>query len=110
MNPEELLAHADFVHALARSLVFDPNTADDIAQQTWVAALEHPPMEMGSRTAWFSKVVRNFTRLAYRSEQRTRNREAKAARAESRPSSEEIVEKMETLRLLIDAVDRKSVV
>lgn len=104
MNPEELLAYADFVHALARKLVLDPNSADDIAQQTWLAALEHPPMEVDSRTAWFSKVVRNFSRLLYRGEQRRRTREEKAASHDLSPSPEEISEKLETRRQLIDAV------
>src|SRR5205814_10341316 len=42
-TPEELLAHAGWVRALARELVRDASTADDLVQETWLAALRHPP-------------------------------------------------------------------
>jgi len=38
---EALLAHAGWIRSLARQLASDPNRADDLVQQTWVAALEH---------------------------------------------------------------------
>ena len=40
MKPEELLAHTDFLHALAYSLVRDEDQAADIVQDTLVKALE----------------------------------------------------------------------
>ena len=38
-TPEEMLEHSGWVRALARALVRDAATADDIAQETWLAAL-----------------------------------------------------------------------
>lgn len=40
---DELLAHADWVNALARRLAADAGRADDLAQDTWVAALRKRP-------------------------------------------------------------------
>jgi hypothetical protein len=39
LGPERLLGEADFVRALARSLVSDPSAADDVAQAALVAGL-----------------------------------------------------------------------
>ena len=36
---DDLLAHVGWVQALARSLVRDSAAADDLAQETWMAAL-----------------------------------------------------------------------
>ena len=38
-SPEQLLAHAPFVRALARALVRDDAAADDLAQESLLAAL-----------------------------------------------------------------------
>ncbi len=70
VNPEELLVHADFVSGLARSLVLDEHRAADIAQETWLAALEHPPSGERPLRAWLAKVTRNFARKLFRSERR----------------------------------------
>ena len=40
---EELLAHLGFVRRLARALMGDEARADDLAQDTFVAALRTPP-------------------------------------------------------------------
>ena len=59
---DELLGHRAWVRALARSLVADQATADDIEQQTWLAALRRPPRERATVRAWFATVVRNAVR------------------------------------------------
>lgn len=104
MNPEELIAHADFVHSLARSLVLDEHRAADVSQDAWLAALLHPPAEKRTARSWLSKVLRNFAFTLHRRESRRMDRERIAARREDLPSTEEVVEKMEIRRLLIDAV------
>jgi DNA-directed RNA polymerase specialized sigma24 family protein len=42
-DTEALLAHAGWVRGLALQLVRDAAEAEDLAQDTLVAALEHPP-------------------------------------------------------------------
>jgi hypothetical protein len=38
-SPETLLEHATWLRRLAASLVGDPASADDLVQDTWVAAI-----------------------------------------------------------------------
>jgi len=104
MDYTKLLAHKDFVHRLARRLVSDENQADDIAQQTWVAALENPPSITKSLRSWLSTVTRNFSRIAYRRDSKRRERELTATPQNKYPSPEETAHKMEIRRKLIDAV------
>ena len=82
LNPESLLAHADFVRALARSLVLDEHRADDVVQETWLAALQRPPGFGGNLRSWLGTVVRNFAFMARRSDQRRMRRERAAAAQE----------------------------
>ena len=79
-SPEELLAHAGWIRALCRSLVTDPHGADDLAQETWLAALEKEPHPHRSLRAWLGGVVRNLARFQYRADKRRRRRETRAPR------------------------------
>jgi len=104
MKHEELLAHSGFVRSLARSLVLDENTAADIEQQTFLAALEHPPQIHKSLPAWLSKVVRNYVRMMHREETRRQKYKTLTPCAEKAPSPEEVLARGEACRSLIDAV------
>jgi|GEM_PF-3133938 len=104
MTPEELLAHADFLQTLARRLVTDEIQAADIEQQTWLAALEHPPAREKPVRAWLSTVARNFVRRMHRSERRRVKHEHLAPKSKPTTSPDEIAEQEEIRRRLIDAV------
>jgi len=104
MDPELLLAHSGFVHALARSLVMDENTAADIEQQTWMAALEHPPAPGRPIRPWLSKVVVNFARLMYRGEKNRTLREKAVSVSDKVISTEELVARGEARQRLIETV------
>ena len=75
---QELLAHQEFVHRLARHLVGDEHRADDIVQDVWMAALERPPHGLRSVRAWLTRVTRNLATNEARS---VRNRRAREERA-----------------------------
>jgi RNA polymerase sigma-70 factor (ECF subfamily) len=60
LHPEELLAHADWVQALAVRLVHDRDVANDLVQETWLAALRRPPARGRSPRPWLARVLRNF--------------------------------------------------
>src|SRR5262245_24722491 len=80
MNPEALLAHGDFVRALARQLVRDPDRADDLAQQSWLNALSRKAPAVKSARAWLARIVRNASRDQHRSDERRERRELEAWR------------------------------
>ncbi len=104
MDIDRLLDHSDWVRNLARSLVNDPDEADDLVQDTWAAALESPQREVASSRSWLARVLRNFAYSSFRRRQRRRSRERVAAAAEAIPSPEASIEKLEITRLLIDLV------
>jgi RNA polymerase sigma factor (sigma-70 family) len=103
MDPEALLAHRDFVRSLARQLVRD-DRADDVAQETWLAALERRPAADRSLRPWLAAVARNLARFVARGERRRAAHERAAARREAQPSAAEIVEREMARRRVVDAV------
>ncbi|MFH1999706.1 MAG: sigma-70 family RNA polymerase sigma factor [Planctomycetota bacterium] len=104
MNQDELLAHAGFVHALARSLVRDEHHAADVEQRTWLAALEHPPANEKNVRSWLSRVIKNFVITMYRGETRRMKYENALEQPESITSPEEISIRKEALRKMSEAV------
>ena len=106
MNTEDLLDQVDWIRALARRLVVDPHHADDLAQDALLAAIESPPRRAHtSIRAWLATVVRHQARKRHRDDTRRRRREAHAARGEPDPRrSDDLVERAETQRRLVEAV------
>jgi len=103
-GPEGLLREMGWVFGLAKSLVGDSATAEDVTQDTWVAALHRTPDEGPPPRSWLAKVARNFVRQRARSEISRSAREETVARREGTPSAEQLVQRMEDQRLLADAV------
>lgn len=99
-----LRKEAGFARKLARSLLFDEQLADDVVQQAWLTAIEHPPAHRRSLRGWFLTVVRNLALKALRSRQRRSARERGAALAESVESTAQSVEREHVLRSMTDAV------
>jgi len=90
----DLLAHADWVRALAGRLVSDPGHADDVAQETWVEVIESPARDARNVKGWLASIARNAARELGRKDSRREQRERAAARLESSvPSSEELVQR-----------------
>ncbi|MBK6942877.1 MAG: sigma-70 family RNA polymerase sigma factor [Planctomycetes bacterium] len=99
-----LLEHAAFLRGLARSLVFDVDAADDVEQETWRAALEHPPRDLRSPRGWLATIARNVVRARLRSDQRRDRREQAAARPEAVPSAADIAARESIRSDVVDAV------
>ncbi len=78
IDPEALLAHRDFVRALVLRLVGEPHAADDVVQETWLAALQNAPARPRSLRAWLARVARNLALRHARREVRLRQRARKA--------------------------------
>lgn len=99
-----LLEHGQFLHRLARGLVHDSSTADDVVQETYLAALLHPPHRMGNPRGWLATVARNFALRTRRAEARRLAHERASAKGEALHSTEEVAQRLELSRLLVGAV------
>jgi RNA polymerase sigma-70 factor (ECF subfamily) len=89
-----LLADSDWLRGLAYALARDPDGADDLAQQTWLAALEHPPRESADLErlrGWIATVARNAWRRSSRAELHRVAREREAARGEALESNADAI-------------------
>lgn len=104
LRPELLLEHAGWIRSLALRLVRDAATADDLVQETLLAALERKPDADRPVRPWLGRVLRNRAALRRRGERRRSEREERAARAETLPSSEELVERADQQRRVVEAV------
>ncbi len=96
-SPETLLEHASWLRRLAASLVGDRAQADDLVQDTWVAALRRPPDLDRPARPWLARVVRNAARFRWRGEtNRALREQAVAAQGEHvAPSSDELLARHE---------------
>ena len=102
---DELLRHAGFLRALARSLLHDEQRADDVVQATYVAALKGAPAGRGALRAWLTGVARNIAKKVRRTEGRHAKRVRAAAYAGAAPSAAEVSANIEVSRMLTEAVD-----
>jgi len=92
---ELLVEHYGWVHSVARNLVRDRWGAEDVTQETVLAALSAPPRDANDAPrlrAWLSRVAFNLSRLGSRQGARRRAREERVARSESLPSVSDEVE------------------
>ena len=103
-DPQLLLQHAGWLRALVRGLIRGEQEVEDVLQDTWVVALERPPRESGALPAWLARVARNLAFTRGRSASRLARRERGKARPEGMPSTEEMVERAELHRLVVQAV------
>src|SRR5262249_42744894 len=101
---EQLLQHAAWVRRLAAHLVVDAARADDVAQQTLLAALTQPPPRNDAPRAWLASVARSFARRAARSDERRERHESAAPPSPPSPPAHEVVARAQTQRALVDAV------
>jgi RNA polymerase sigma factor (sigma-70 family) len=101
----ELLTQRGWLRRLARGLVGDPDEADDLVQDTWVAALKNPPASNAPALPWLAAVARNTTaKRALAARRRSaRDAEAEASRCPV-VSPDELLERAQLQRLLSELV------
>ena len=101
-DPELLLAHADWLRALAARLVREGG--DDVEQETWLAALRAARGRRGDARGWLGAIARNAARQRARSE--GRRAEAERGRAAERGLSDDALgERLHLQRWLLEHVD-----
>ncbi len=80
-TPEALLDHAAWARRLAAHLVRDDATADDLVQDTWVAAMKRPPATDRPIRPWLAAVMRKLAIRRRRGDVRRGQRETAVAAA-----------------------------
>jgi RNA polymerase sigma-70 factor (ECF subfamily) len=101
-QPEVLISHAGFIRAVAQRLLLDDHEVDDVVQQTLLAALEKPPRR--ALKPWLAAVAGNLARMRRRTEGRLHRREKVAAVPEAVTATDEIAERLDMQRRVVDAV------
>src|SRR5438105_7276274 len=92
VRPEALLDHAVWLRRLATTLVRGSDDAEDLVQETWLAALRSPPSDDRPVRGWLTEVIRNAHRMRARSRARRWARETEAgARADQSAPSPEVL-------------------
>ncbi len=107
LDPERLLAHAEWLERLALGLVREPHAAQDLVQDTWLVALSRPPRDASDDRglrAWLARVLRNASINSARAEFRRRERETSAAPRELESSDPSLDDRLHLTQVLADAV------
>ena len=99
-----LMEHGDLVRRLAPRLVRDPDVADDLVQETWLAAIERPPERSEAGVAWLRAVMRNIAVRLHRGDGRRHARERAAATGEATESTFDVVERLALQHEVVQAV------
>jgi len=97
---DALLAQETFLRAIARPLVDDESSVDDVVQETWLRAIAKPPRRRASLRAWLATVARNVALQSLRARRRRDRRE----RAAARPEGDDVVARVDGHRRVVDAV------
>jgi|GEM_PF-1799444 len=104
LDLDELLAHSGWVRSLAIRLLRDTHAADDVVQDTWVAALRHPPEAGRPLRPWLATVVRNLVRRRHRTDSRRSRREQEAPERSPAESGDELLAAVEEQQRLAQDV------
>lgn len=104
LDPQAILAEADWIRSLARRLLRDQHQADDVAQEAMVAALQGAPQPVASHRGWLAGVVRNLAWKAQRGDRRRDTREKKAHAPVETSAPDDLVDRAVTMREVMQAV------
>src|SRR4029079_7729869 len=100
---DELMGDIAWVRRLARALVKDPTVPDDVAQDAWLLATQHPPSDTRPLRPWLRRVVLNVVRMRHRAASRREAREAAVVPGNA-PTPADLVERVELQRAVADEV------
>ncbi|MFT5049933.1 MAG: RNA polymerase sigma factor (sigma-70 family) [Chlamydiales bacterium] len=103
-NAATLLSQTGWIQSLARKLALDPETAEDVAQDTWVTALESDPETDRPLRGWLATVLRNHLGKQRLRESNRKHREHLVSRRERTASTYELVAKATTQKDLVGTV------
>ncbi|MBK6942007.1 MAG: sigma-70 family RNA polymerase sigma factor [Planctomycetes bacterium] len=99
-----LLEQRAFLRRLARSLVRDAAAADDLEQDTWIAALKRPPRSSRSALAWIASTTRRIANKLRRGGERRAHREFATASPERIDGDEDAIHRLELQHTVVAAL------
>lgn len=107
LSADLLLRELGWVRDLARSLLRRDDLADDVVQETWLAASRQAPPTVRRVRPWLATIVHNQVRRLARGARRRAAREDTVARAAADATTDDdVVARGELYRELTDAVMR----
>ena len=108
VNAEDLMRHGVFLRRLITSIVRDATDADDVLQDTWLVAMERPPLHQSNLGAWLAVVARRLALRRGRTRRRRSDRERAAAQPDLQPSTADVVATVEWHQAVAASVMRLS--
>src|SRR5438034_363306 len=82
-----IAAQSAALRSMVRALIADDATADDVVQETWLAAMEYPERPGFAPGAWLRGIARNIVRHMRRGDRARTRRESTSARREQVPAT-----------------------
>src|SRR6185503_5737688 len=104
LTSEQIAAQSGSVRALARMLVRDGGTAEDVAQEAWIVALSSARRGDVPLRWWLRGVVRNVARHVRRSEDTRRRHEQSVPPGRDTETPDALVERTEIHHRLVGAL------
>ena len=101
---QALLADRVWMRRLALALAGDENTADDLEQEAFLAAMRRPPHTVAAIRGWVRRVMINRLRQIGRTKARVTRRETVAARRDATAATDDVVARAEAQRNVVLAV------
>ncbi|MEM9380476.1 MAG: sigma-70 family RNA polymerase sigma factor [Planctomycetota bacterium] len=110
LDPEDLAGDVGAIRAVALDVLGDPDGAEDVVQETLLAAWLRGPREGGPRgtervRAWMRRCAKNAALQRLRGARRRRLREEGAAAHEAQASAEEVLDRVALQRRVAAAVE-----
>src|SRR5262249_53239839 len=100
---EDVLAQSAWIRRLARRLVADAASRDDVVQDAWIEALRHGQSARALRP-WLAGGLRNLVRMDRRGDRGRRSKEEVEEAAPSPATPEQLVERVEIEREVATAL------
>lgn len=102
-HPDELMQHRDALRRMARGIIGETESAEDVVQSTFLSALESPRRSPDSLRAWLMRILRSRAVDVLRSRSRRQDAERLLIR-ESRASNEELDQHLDGASEVVEAV------